>query len=162
MARIVLDLPDALQEKVAELAQQTARAPEAVLTEWLSANFSALRDVSLKNAFQRPATGKPASWQKYLVMDADGIGIKGRRILLEHVLERYLFARESVAEIAQEFGLSLEQVQAAVDYYEQNSVEVLAYLAEFFAWRRNFEQELESRQPKGLREKLMARLRTAE
>jgi len=93
-------------------------------------------------------------------MEPDGIGIKGTRIQLEHVLERYLFERESVSEISQELGLSVEQVQAAVDYYDQNSVAVLAYLVEFFRWRRDFEQELESRQPKGLREKLMARLRT--
>ena len=62
-------------------------------------------------------------------VNPDIIRLKGHRIGIEHVVERYRDGY-SPEQIAQEFpGLSLEQVYATITYYLHNKVEVDAYLA---------------------------------
>ena len=62
-------------------------------------------------------------------IEADVIRLKGRRIGLEHIVERYQEGL-SPEQIAAYFGdLSLEQVYAVITYYLHNQSDVDAYLA---------------------------------
>lgn len=62
-------------------------------------------------------------------VEPDVIRLKGRRIGLEHIIERYLLG-ESPELIAAYFrDLSLEQIYAVITYYLHNRAEVDAYLA---------------------------------
>jgi len=59
----------------------------------------------------------------------DTIRIKGHRIGLEHIVERY-HEGYSPEQIAQEFpGLSLEKIYAVIAYYLHNRGEVDAYVS---------------------------------
>jgi uncharacterized protein (DUF433 family) len=59
----------------------------------------------------------------------DVIRLKGHRIGLEHLVERY-HDGFSPEQIAQEFpGLSLEQIYGTMAYYLHNKAEVDAYIA---------------------------------
>jgi hypothetical protein len=86
------------------------------------------------------------------------IRVKGTRICIEHVLERYLFKGQPLDEIAVELDLTAAQVGAVISYLETNRQEVWCYLADFFEWRRKFESELLAKQrATGLRERLLRR-----
>jgi uncharacterized protein (DUF433 family) len=61
--------------------------------------------------------------------ELDAIRVKGRRIGLEHIVERYK-AGASAEEIAAYFrDLDLETVNGGITYYLRNQAEVDAYLA---------------------------------
>lgn len=61
-------------------------------------------------------------------LEDGAIRIKGHRLGIEHVLDRYL-AGYNPDEIAADFpGLGLEKIYAAITYYLANRVEINAYL----------------------------------
>lgn len=63
------------------------------------------------------------------LQEPDVIRIKGHRIGLEHVVERY-YEGYSPEQIALDFpGLSLEQIYGVIAYYLHNQAEVDAYIA---------------------------------
>lgn len=73
--------------------------------------------------------------------DPDDIRLKGHRLGLEHIIERY---REGSTpeQIAIEFpGLSLEQVYGVITYYLRNQQDVDDYIARLRAWQEARYQE---------------------
>lgn len=61
--------------------------------------------------------------------ESDNIRVKGRRIGLEHIIERFK-AGATPEEIARYFGdLDLEVIYGSIAYYLHNQAEVDAYLA---------------------------------
>lgn len=73
--------------------------------------------------------------EEYLdVQGSDVIRLKGHRIGLEHIVERYRDGY-SPEQIALEYpGVSLEQIYAVVAYYLHNQADVDAYIARIDAF----------------------------
>ncbi len=67
--------------------------------------------------------------EEYLdVVSPNEIRLKGHRIWLEHIIERYL-AGETPEEIAAHLPtLSLDEVEATITYYHAHQAEIRAYL----------------------------------
>ena len=96
---------------------------------------------------------------------SDVIRLKGHRIGLEHVIERY-HEGYSAEEIGQEFpGLKLELIYAAITYYLLNRAEIDAYLARINAAyeQRRLADEVQPEPPvvQRVRAALAARRRSA-
>jgi uncharacterized protein (DUF433 family) len=77
----------------------------------------------------------PVNLEDYFETVSGGaVRIKGHRIGIEHVIERY-HDGYSPEQIAQDFpGLSLEKIYATITYYLHNKAEVDEYLARLSAW----------------------------
>jgi uncharacterized protein (DUF433 family) len=74
-------------------------------------------------------------------LSPDDIRLKGHRIGIDNVLEYYLEGYTPL-KIRDEFpSLSLEQIQAAIAYYQSNKTEVDAYLSRLAQWREQRYQE---------------------
>jgi uncharacterized protein (DUF433 family) len=74
-------------------------------------------------------------------LSSDDIRLKGHRIGIDNVLEYYLEGYKP-EKIRDEFpSLSLEQIQAAIAYYQNNQAEVDAYLSRLAQWREQRYQE---------------------
>lgn len=66
----------------------------------------------------------------------DDIRLRGHRLGLEHIVERYR-AGQSPEQIALEFpGLSLDQVYGIIAYYVHNQAEVDAYIVQLCTWQK--------------------------
>lgn len=78
---------------------------------------------------------QPIDMHDYLEVQPSGaVRIKGHRIGIEHIVERY-HAGYSPEDIAQDFpGLSLEKIYVTLAYYLRNKSEVDAYLADLQQW----------------------------
>ena len=88
----------------------------------------------------------------------DVIRLKGRRIGLEHIVERYKEG-QSPEQIAEYFGdLPLEDVYAAILYYLHNRVDVDAYLADIDEFDKEQQRLAEAEQsPASLRMRALFR-----
>lgn len=87
----------------------------------------------------------------------DDIRLKGHRIGLEHIIDRYRdgFSPE---QIALDFpGLSLEQVYGAITYYLHNQQEVDASIARLRAWQEERYQQARAN-PDSLIQRIRERL----
>jgi uncharacterized protein (DUF433 family) len=92
-------------------------------------------------------------------VSATEVRLKGTRIGIEHVLERYLLRGELPGEIAADLGLSEAQVYAIIAYLRDDRRRAWRYLQEFLEWRAKQERGLAVRQAKrGLRDRLLRRL----
>ena len=77
----------------------------------------------------------------------NSIRIKGHRIGIEHVIERY-HDGYSPEQIAQEFpGLSLEKIYATITYYLHKKTEVDGYLARLAALVEQRMREADAQEP---------------
>lgn len=81
------------------------------------------------------------------VVAGDAIRIKGHRIGIEHIIERYHegFSPEA---IALEFpGLSLEKIYAVITYYLHHKAELDRYLDDLRAWSEQSYQDAQTQDP---------------
>lgn len=77
----------------------------------------------------------------------DQIRIKGHRIGIEHVIERYQEGA-SPEQIALTFpGLSLEAIEATITHYLHHRESIDAYLARQHSWMRRAMAEDDAREP---------------
>jgi uncharacterized protein (DUF433 family) len=99
----------------------------------------------------------PVNLEDYFETVSGGaVRIKGHRIGIEHVIERY-HDGYSPEQIAQEFpGLSLEKIYATITYYLHNKAEVDTYLAELAAWAEQSYQEEQAKEPPPVVQRLRA------
>lgn len=93
-------------------------------------------------------------------VETDVIRLKGRRIGLEHIVERYL-AGDSPELIAASFhDLSLEQVYGVITYYLHHKPEVDAYLEHLNQYVEDQIRDVDAHQsPAALRLRVMKRER---
>jgi uncharacterized protein (DUF433 family) len=99
-----------------------------------------------------------------LATDADGvIRVRGTRVTLDTVIAAYQQG-SSPEQIAQDYSvLQAEDVSAVIAYYLTHRDQVDEYLRRRNALAETVRRELEQRFPsKGLRERLMSRLRSKE
>lgn len=90
------------------------------------------------------------------VLNPDDIRIKGHRIGIDDVLERYLEGY-SPEEIVRYYGtLRPVEVYATITYYHQNRQEVEAYLARVQAWREQHRKQREAQEPSPVAKRLRA------
>jgi uncharacterized protein (DUF433 family) len=86
----------------------------------------------------------------------DVIRIKGHRIGLEHIVERY-WDGFSPEQIAQDFpGLSLEKIYAVIAYYLHNRAEIDAYIARTNAEHERRMREYDAQEPSPAMKRLRA------
>lgn len=79
-------------------------------------------------------------------LSEDDIRIKGHRIGIDHVLERYLDGY-SAEEIASYYPtLKMVEIYATLTYYYQNRSEVDDYLVRLAHWREQHMKELDERE----------------
>jgi uncharacterized protein (DUF433 family) len=84
------------------------------------------------------------------------IRIKGHRIGIEHVIERY-HDGDSAEQIGAAFpGLSLEKIYATITYYLHNQAEIDAYLARQDALMEQSIREYEAQDPPPVVKRLRA------
>jgi uncharacterized protein (DUF433 family) len=66
--------------------------------------------------------------EEYFERDEDGIRLKGHRMWLENILDLYKEGMNA-QQITETFStLSLDEAQAAIDYYHRHTAEVDAYM----------------------------------
>jgi uncharacterized protein (DUF433 family) len=81
------------------------------------------------------------------ILSPDDIRIKGHRIGIDDILERYLEGY-TPEEIVQYYGtLRPVEVYATITYYHQNRWDVEAYLARLHTWREQHRQEIQAQKP---------------
>jgi uncharacterized protein (DUF433 family) len=90
----------------------------------------------------------PVNLEEYFETVSEGaVRIKGHRIGIEHIIERY-HAGYTPEHIAQEFpGLSLEKIYATITYYLHNQAEVDDYMARLSAWVEQQIREADAEEP---------------
>ncbi|MCY3021960.1 MAG: hypothetical protein NTW87_23355 [Planctomycetota bacterium] len=150
MTEVHIRLPDDLLAQWRRLSRQLGTSPDAQLRKLL-------RHAIQASASQAHETVVPEGY--FERVSANEIRLKGTRIGIEHVLERYLLKGELPGEIAAELALALTQVYAVISYLQANRREAWCYLRNFLEWREKQERSLAARQAKrGLRDKLLRRL----
>jgi len=92
-----------------------------------------------------PVVVRPVHLEDYFeVQEPGAIRIKGHRIGIEHVVERYHNGL-SPEQIAQDLpGLSLEKVYATITYYLHHKAEIDAYIGDLNAEFEQIMQDLEA------------------
>ena len=81
----------------------------------------------------------------------DDIRIKGTRIGIETVLDKYIHNSQTPEAIADRYHtLTLEQVYATILYYLQNQEKVGAYLEDYLEYCRKAREEQEKNPPPGV------------
>src|SRR2546423_8849613 len=89
-------------------------------------------------------------------IEPDVIRIKGHRIGIEHVVERY-WDGFSPEQIAQDFpGLSLEKIHAVIAYYLHNQAEIDTYIARVNAQYQQRMHEYDAQEPPPVVQRLRA------
>jgi uncharacterized protein (DUF433 family) len=90
---------------------------------------------------------RPVHLEDYFeIIEPGAIRIKGHRIGIEHVVERYKNGL-SPEQIAQDFpGLNLEKIYATITYYLHHKAEIDAYIVDLNVDFEQFMQDLESRE----------------
>jgi len=81
------------------------------------------------------------------ILSPDDIRIKGHRIGIDDILERYLDGSTPEEIVAYYGTLRPVEVYATITYYHQNRHEVEAYLHRLHAWREQHRQELDTQEP---------------